>query len=286
MPRGPSLTAEIVCFFRAWEHLRGGADQILDDPLAERFLRPLVRRWLAGPLAAPWRRVATLSAAMDAMTAFVVARHRTMDDVLADALAAGVGQTVLLGAGYDTRAWRFEVERAGRPHYELDFAPTQERKRRVAARTGLDAAVGQVFVPVDFEREAFDEKLVGAGFRAGERALFVWEGVTMYLQRETVADTLTRVRALGGPGTEIVADFWWEPERSLWTRLSRAGLGFFHALGEPLTFSLAQAEAPAFFDALGWDVVGVADQAELLARYGRDAPAFQPPLFVVHAKAR
>lgn len=286
MPRGPSLTAEIVCFFRAWEHRRGGPGQILDDPLAERFLRPVLRRWLESPVSAPWRRVKALSAAMDAMTAYVLTRHRAMDDVFVAALADGVAQTVLLGAGYDTRAWRFEDARAGRPHYELDFPPTQARKRRVAAGTGLSPANGQVFVPLDLERDPFDKALLKAGFRAGERALFVWEGVSMYLQRETVADTLARVRALGGAGTEIVVDFWWEPRRSLWTRLSPAGGGLFWALGEPLTFALAPSEAPAFFGELGWDIVGLEDEVALMARLGRSAPRYQPPLFVVHAKAR
>jgi len=250
MPRGPSLTAEWVCLLRALERSRPEPQRILDDPLAVRFLRPSLRLVLRGLAAPTTRRLlpGELGYLPTGLFAdFVAARHRYIDDALVAAVGSGIRQVVLLGAGYDTRAWRFAAILGDRPVWELDFPPTQARKRRILAQQ-RDLRQDRVrFVPVDFANEDFAERLVAAGFERGHRTLFIWEGVSMYLDEGTVAHTLRVLHALGGPGSVAVADYWHAPlGHPAWVTAQRFGARLFGAIGEPLRFQLDRVRAEAF----------------------------------------
>ena len=102
-----SRTAEVTALIRASDRRWDPSARILDDPYAERFLGPLgraaLRTWQAGgPLSKSLERVAPL------VRNYVLARHRFIDEALGAALAGDeIKQVVLLGAGYDSRAWRF-----------------------------------------------------------------------------------------------------------------------------------------------------------------------------------
>jgi methyltransferase (TIGR00027 family) len=128
---------------------------------------------------------------------YIVARTRYFDRVFAECLS--VGQVVLLGAGYDTRAYRFaeRVREAGARVFELDAAPTQERKRAILAANGIDAGETQ-FVPMDFEHGA---PLLGCiALLDGSSVAFIWEGVTLYLSPDAFERTLTAVRETSAYG--------------------------------------------------------------------------------------
>src|SRR5262245_4458404 len=151
MPVGPSRTAEMVCLARAGEALRPASRRIVDDPYARYFLRPMAQSMLAGR-----RAPLPLAGTPAELTTFVLCRHRAIDDRLAAALDAGVEQVVVLGAGYDTRAWRFAEQLAGRPVWEVDFPATARRKESLARRHA-DVLPSTTLhrVEVDFERESF-----------------------------------------------------------------------------------------------------------------------------------
>ena len=128
----PSLTAEAVTIARALEHLKPESQRIVDDPWAHLFLSAPAR----GALAA-WSR--SLSARLlrrlgPSGTTYVPLRHRFIDDHLRAALDGGTEQVVLLGAGYDTRAYRLAAELAGRPVFEVDLASISRAKAAVIER--------------------------------------------------------------------------------------------------------------------------------------------------------
>ena len=129
------------------------------------------------------------------LTAYVLTRHRFIDDRLRRALAGDVRQLVLLGAGYDSRAYRFAPELAGRPVFEVDFPATSRRKSRILSRRAETLPRVDVRrVEIDFEVDSLAARLREAGFRSGRRTFFVWEGVSMYLTRAAVKDTLATIR--------------------------------------------------------------------------------------------
>lgn len=109
-------------------------------------------------------------------------------------------QFVVLGAGFDTRAYRPPRRRA----FELDLPRTQAAKRHALARAGVDTS-GVTFVSADLEAPDWMDRLVAAGFDPAQPAFFLWEGVTMYLQRHSVDAVLRRVASCA-PGSVVAFD--------------------------------------------------------------------------------
>lgn len=288
----PSRTAEFVCLFRALERRRPVDARIVDDPYAEHFLGPALQTVLRATQTA--KPVAGLSRFFfpGGLVPFVLARHRFIDDTLAAALArsgpARVEQVVILGAGYDTRAWRFAHLLDGRPVYEVDYPSTSRRKARLARQHGRELpAVLVRRVEVDFLRETFDGPLLGAGFRRGARTFFVWEGVSMYLTRAAVKQTLGLVRDLGGPGSDLCCDFWFLLDApDLRAAAHRLSASLLHLLGEPVLFGIHPEDLPPFLGALGFDVVETNLGRDLARRFVHDGRDVYEAMVVTHATSR
>jgi methyltransferase (TIGR00027 family) len=282
-----SQTAETVCLFRAADRMRPPAARILDDPYAERFLGAGSRAALAAFRATGWlgRRA---ERRVPGVAAFVVTRHRQIDDWLGRALDDAIEQVVLLGAGYDTRAYRFAKELRGRTVFEVDFPATSERKQRVVAHHADTLPEVRVeHVPIDFLSEKLDQKLLAAGFQPGARSFFVWEGVSMYLTREAVKSTLRRIRSVAGLGSQLAMDWWYlVDDPSVLGTAHRTGPAFLHVLGEPVTLSLHPEDVEAFLEREGYELLELADAATLQERYVRDDRHVYPALYLVLARMR
>lgn len=250
-----SQTAEYTCFQRAKEHQRPEGERIVDDPLAARFLPGEWRAQLRVP-----RRMHDLTERLvDGVGTFCLARHRALDELLLGCLEEGavaglpVVQVLLLGAGYDTRAWRFAEALGDRPVFEVDHPATAARKAELLQVAGEDLPlVDRRPVSVDFTRERFEERLLEAGFEPRRLTCVIWEGVSMYLPEEAVRDTLRRLVALCAPGSRLGMDFWFPPGepglRGLWHRVSPRLLGL---VGEPILFGLQPAEVGPFLASEG-----------------------------------
>lgn len=292
MRNRPSRTAEAVCLCRALEQARPPSRRVLDDPLAELFLPPQRRLVVRAARAAP--RVARgLERVLDpGVVIYVLARHRTFDDWLLQALSEGVEQVLVLGAGYDTRAWRFAKQLAGRPVFEVDHPATSRRKRQLLARhrdrlVGFAQAGGASppdlrQVPVDFQRESLRERLLDAGFEPDRPTFTIWEGVTMYLDEAALSSTLRVLGDLCGPGSGIGVDLWHGvPPAGFRGAVVRASAPIFGMIGEPLRFTMDPADAPAFFEQRGWTLTDRLDADDLTDRHGGDGRRVLPALYVV-----
>lgn len=133
-------------------------------------------------------------------------RTRFIDEALARAIAAGATQVVILGAGFDSHAYRFQDLLAQVRVFEVDRPVTQALKRqRVNAVLGTPPA-NLTYVPADFQHETLPEVLQRHGHDRSQRTFFILEGVTMYLQEEAVRDTL-RFIGVHPPGSSVVFDF-------------------------------------------------------------------------------
>lgn len=156
-------------------------------------------------------------------------------DAAVEGYLAEVDQFVILGAGFDTRVFRLPKGARVRS-FEVDASKTQALKCAMLAQIGIDAT-GVTFVTADLEKEDWLTRLVDAGFDSGKPALFLWEGVMMYLNREAVVATL---RKIAGTARDSVVAFDYltiEPleSRALYWRYARAGT---RAAGEPLQFGI------------------------------------------------
>lgn len=280
----PSQTAEAVCWMRASERRRPPAARIIDDPYAALFLGPVLRAALA-----TWDARGALGTLADrfspGLVTWVLCRHRFMDERLITSLASPVEQVVILGAGYDTRAYRLAHELEVRPVFEVDHPATSRRKAKIiAAQRGTLPTADVRTVEIDFERDSLRERLQQAGFERGLRTFFVWEGVAMYLTREAVKATLVELREISAPGSEVVLDLWALPDGTdLGSAAHRLSASALQLIGEPLRFEIHPEDGTALLERLGYRVADSCDAAELRKRYVRDGRRVYEAGYVVRA---
>jgi len=191
----PSITAYSVALLRA-QHQIVESGSIFKDPFAVRLLgetdESVVRKdhpALKFPL----------------LRQFVAARSRFAEDTLAKAVKRGVRQYVMLGAGFDTFGFRNPYAGKGLRVFEVDRPASQGWKKYMIKVANYPIPPSLTFVPVNFEKESFLDRLVASGFKRTEPAFFAWLGVVFYLSRKTVRSTLATLATL--PDAELVFDF-------------------------------------------------------------------------------
>jgi methyltransferase (TIGR00027 family) len=244
-----SRTAERVAQRRAAHQLLD-SPLVFDDPLALRVAAPDDDR---SPLA-PYLRAA-----------FAV-RSRLAEDELRAAVGRGVEQYVILGAGFDTFAYRnpFPSLRV----FEADHPATQALKRERLASARIEIPSSMTFVPIDFATTSLAAALAASGFRGDAAAFVSWLGVVPYLELAAIRDVLAFVAALPA-GTTIVFDYGVPP-----SSLSARGRAVFAwmaarvaAAGEPWKTFFAPADLVALLREIGFADVESFGPAELNARY-------------------
>jgi methyltransferase (TIGR00027 family) len=199
-----SRTARYMALFRALETARG-ARAMFNDPYAERFLTPGLR--MAAVAARAVGVGPAIEAAIDARWPGAwssgVARTWLIDRLVAEAIEDGARQAVILGAGFDCRALRL-ASLARAPVFEVDRAPLLAEKRRRLGHARTSSQTHPVHVSVDFLRDDIGARLMAAGFQLGRRTIFLWEGVTNYLDASAVSRVFDVVRRISTPGSRIV----------------------------------------------------------------------------------
>jgi len=161
--------------------------------------------------------------------------RQTFFDTVVDRSLTDIAQFVILGAGFDTRAFRLPKDTRVRS-FEVDAPKTQATKREMLKKAGIDST-RVTFVAADFEKEDWLARLVDAGFNPDEPALFLWEGVIVYLDREAVETTLRKI-ASTAKGSVVAFDYFTTEaleSQALYWRYARAGT---RAAGEPLKFGI------------------------------------------------
>jgi methyltransferase (TIGR00027 family) len=198
-----SRTAQFVALYRALETVERRRAPLFRDPFASLFLSPGLARMVFAA------RQPTVHAIIDryadhrapgARTS-AIGRTKIIDDALRDAVAAGIDQLVVLGAGFDCRAHRLP-ELADCAVFEVDRPDTQARKReRLRAVPGVRDDVR--YVAVDFLRDPVPDRLAAEGWDATRPTCFVWEGVTNYLTAEAVDAMLAWIGRTARKGTLV-----------------------------------------------------------------------------------
>ena len=138
---------------------------------------------------------------------FVIARSRYMDDYLQVCINNGIEQLIILGAGYDSRAYRFDELKKGIKVFEVDHPATQKVKMEKLKRIFGNLPEHVTYVSIDFDREKLPEKLIENGYDRKMKTLFIWEGVTYYITAEAVDETLAFVANNSGTGSSIILDY-------------------------------------------------------------------------------
>jgi methyltransferase (TIGR00027 family) len=216
---------------------------VLADPFARGMLSPSMGAVLWVVQHCPYR-----VRARSVTLAGLAARVLWFDAQVTKALDAGIAQVAVIGAGYDSRAWRFR--RDGVQFFELDHAATQKDKARRAPR------LGPTYVEADLTTEGAAGALVEHGLDASRPALFIVEGVTMYLGEEVVREQLDELGRSNAAGSRLAVDFYppgnagaSQDHRQLrLQRLARIGSG------EGFRLAVDRRQAVELVEASGWHV--------------------------------
>ena len=258
-----SSTARGVALVRAHLTDRG----LLDDPYAADFLDDRGRR-----LQRLLRRLPMRGRSF----AWLAARIRAFDDLVASAEQA---QVVVLGAGYDARAWRFD--RDGVRFWEVDHPATQADKRRLAPKGG------PTYVPVDLAEAPAGPALADAGLDPGAASLFVAEGLVMYLADDELVALLAGLAPVAGPGSAVAFNVGvgFDGGSGLVRRVGRRLLA---RNREPIRSTVTPDDVAPLVDGTGWRVIDVQRGPELARRQlegtGIDADGVNPGSALVVAE--
>lgn len=240
---GVSATAQGPLSARWFEHNLGTRK---DEP-ADRLMKvlpgvpPLGPRLVGGPLLLAHRLSGYVPKAFrypfqgDVPPQYQASARITFFDATLDRYLPRVEQFVILGAGFDTRAFRLP-KHLRIQSFEVDAPKTQMIKREMVEKAGINAD-HVTFVAADFENEDWLKRLVGAGFDATKPALFLWEGVMMYLNRNAVEDTFCKI-ASTAKGSVVAFDYLTtEPlmSQGFYWRYARVAT---NAGGEPVKFGI------------------------------------------------
>jgi methyltransferase (TIGR00027 family) len=182
----------------------------------------------------------------------MLVRTKFIDEKLQQAIAGGARQYVILGAGFDTRVYRFAELLKDVRVFEVDSEATQSYKRsRAEAALGKPPA-NLTYVTVDFNRDKLMEALVRSGFDPALKTFFTWEGVCMYVVEEGVKDTL-RAIAQTASGNTLVMDYTTQGSIDFMKQFPELGpmMKVLEIWGEPWVFGMPDGREREFFQATG-----------------------------------
>jgi len=255
--------------------------RLFDDPLSLKLL-PFGWQVFLRLVYLPGLRSAVLSLRerrMPGTLGAILCRTRYIDDVLKKSLEEGIEQLVILGAGFDSRAYRI----AGMDQvqvFEIDL-PGLRSLKQIRVEKVLGAVPENVtLLGMNFDQQSLDDVLKAAGFQKGKKTLFIWEGVTQYITAEAVNHTLEFVSGVSGVESAIIFTYvrrgiidgtdrpeWFQPF-----------LSFASRVGSPFLFGLEQAEMDQYLSNRGLKLiedVGAAEYQELyLKPLGREMNVF------------
>jgi methyltransferase (TIGR00027 family) len=199
-----SSTGYGPAIMRAMENLLPEDKRLFEDPYSEKFLSPFYKFFvilMRSPKILNFL-IKIRERLSPGIIGGLICRTHYIDDVLNNAIKEGVGTVVNLGAGMDTRAFRIPgIESI--QYFELDFPELQKVKRAY-----IDKKIGELpssisLVPIDFNSQDLGEELKKAGYDLSSKTLFIWEGVTQYISKEAIDNTIKYV-AQASIGSRIV----------------------------------------------------------------------------------
>jgi len=258
----PSHSAGVIAAHRAIESSKDEDQRICYDPLARDFLPPGFT--VLGLYDIPEQEaLAYFKNLVPGFHEFFLARTRYIDDYLQDCIDNGLEQLVILGAGYDSRAYRFDALTHQIKVFEVDHPATQEFKKEKVLERFKELPSHVSYIPVDFIKEDFQTGLFANGYDRRLKTLFIWEGVTMYVDSDTVDQTLSFIVKNVGNGSSLIFDYTYpevlagtfeRKEAKEWLRIAQKS-------DEPLLFGISRDTIEKFLTDRGFsNVVSVSSE--------------------------
>lgn len=261
----PSFTAEINAVIKTVENEKPQSERLCYDPYAGGFVGTTNR--IIG-MVPPLRKLALwyLERKHPFILDCIPARTRYIDEYVNKCANEGLQQLIILGAGYDTRAYRIEKLKENVTVFEVDHPATQKRKIEKVRRMLDPLPSNVVYVPINFNKETLPQRLSESGYDKDKKSLFIWEGVTPYLTADAVDETLHFVAGNSGSGSSIIFNYILksvvdgtckhEGAREIRKAFSRGGIADFRSnRGEALMFGIEEGTIETFLSKRGFQQI-------------------------------
>ena len=200
---------------------------------------------------------------------WINARTKHIDNILKEEAVKGIKQVVILGAGYDSRAYRFRDILPEVRFFEVDLPATLAQKKNLVANIMGSLADWVVYVSIDFNRQSLEGVLKKAGYEPTQKTFFIWEGVTQYITEQGVDNTLRFIADHSAPGSSVIFDYVLQPviEGTSGDYKCREVAAIVASKGEPWIFGIGEGEAEHFVNQRGLVVLSELRPAELTQQY-------------------
>ena len=247
----PSESATLLAFCRALaakderEEIKGA------DYLAELFLTEEAKKALKDNASRKWTIQKLITSPK---YGFSIARTAYIDNLFKKYLSERTPQIVILGAGYDTRSYRFNDFLGTTKIFEVDIQSTQKSKFEILKKNEIEISQNITFVSINFETENLEEVLLKAGFIKGTKTLFIWEGVTYYLTDDAIKRILKFINTLSPKGSVVCFDYLAEKIDSM-------------NAAEPYRFIIGKEKVRLLLSEYGFEIIEHIDYLEMEKRY-------------------
>ncbi len=255
-----SLTAIGIAIVRAIESERPAEERICYDPYARQFVSGFFFH-----LVRLFEKLGYAEIRGPGVMGFLTARERHIDEFLQANLAKGLEQLVILGAGLDARAYRFEQLSRGVRVFEVDHPASQRSKIARVKKVFGQLPAHVTYVAVDFNSQALGERLLESGYDESRKTLFIWQGVTQYLTPAAVDATLACIAAHSPAGSAVIFDYMYPTLLDGTIRRGEVAKmrGDPWLSQEALVFGIPEGTATEFLEQRGFTDVRDADHAVL-----------------------
>jgi len=255
--KGPSKMAEGIALHRVAESAKPEGERICYDPYAVHFVNPEILASAASNPDKAKEMHEYYERLFPGLGNSIRARVRYFDDFVKNSIDEGLEQLVIMGAGYDTRAYRIEGLKGKVKVFEVDHPNTQSVKIEKVKEIFGSLPEHVMYVPVDFESENLGERLLEKGYDRSLKTLFLMEGLIMYIPPEAVDETLSFTAKNSGIGSAILFDYYPESvvDGTCELEVGKNILNYTKQQGEPLQFGIKEGMIEPFLAERGFSRV-------------------------------
>ncbi len=234
-----SKTAEGTAASRAVESLRSPHERVIYDPYAKLLLSEKLQKLIDKPFLV-WLMGLFSNFKLPGLHNSVIARVRFMNECIKECFPNDCTQLVILGAGYDMSAYCFRDILKDAKVFEVDHPNTQKEKLDKIHSHLNDAPTNITYIPLNFDTDDLKDSLIANGYDPTAKTLFLWEGVTYFLEKESIIQTLRFIVKNSAPQSKVAFDYY-PPEVVNGTSTDKTGKEMYklvNKLGEPYKFGM------------------------------------------------
>lgn len=259
-----SMTAIGIAITRGIESEKPEDERICFDPYARSFVSPALYNFVKLFDTLGWSEKKG-----PGVMGFLTVRERHIDEYLKLQIEAGIQQLVILGAGFDARAYRFEDIMNGIKVFEVDHPASQKDKLQKLNKIFGKIPAHVTYVSIDFNTQNLADRLFECGYSKALKTLFIWQGVTQYLTSEAVDDTLRFICENSGEGSSVIFDYMYPS--LLDGTIKRGEVANMRSKqwlsGESMVYGIPEGKAVEFLQTRGFTNILDADSKYLRQRY-------------------